>query len=165
MMIDLTETFGAGNEPTKEEMDELIEVTGYINGEYALNNKDIVGHLLKVIREKADRKQEDWITLPLYNGAQHGNSPLKVMRDEMGVVHFKGSLTNLTTGSKVFGVPVEYRPDIGATEAYIRVPVALSMGREANVVQINYVGDGYMSLPSSTTVAFFDGVSYVAKRG
>ena len=113
---------------------------------------------------KADKKQEDWLTLPLFNGAQHGISPLKVMKDEMGFVHFKGSLTNLVTGSKVFTVPVGYRPDIGATEAYIRVPVALSSGREMNAVQINYVGDGYINNPSNATVAFFDGVSYLAKR-
>ena len=113
---------------------------------------------------KANKKQEDWITLPLYNGAQHGTSPLKVMKDEMGFVHFKGSLTNLSTGSKVFGVPVEYRPDIGATEAYIRVPVALNTVREMNAVQINYVGDGYINNPSNATIAFFDGVSYLAKR-
>ena len=52
--INLTQTFGAGNEPTKEEMDELLEATGYIEGEYALNNKEMLGHLMKSIREKAD---------------------------------------------------------------------------------------------------------------
>lgn len=164
-IINLTQTFGAGNEPTKEEMDELIKVTGHIDGEYLLNNKDIMGHLMKGIREKADKKQEDWITLPLYNGAQHGASPLKVMKDEMGVVHFKGSLTNLVSGDKVFSLPSGYRPDIGTTESYIRVPVALNSGREMNAVQINYVGDGYIFNPSSTTIAFFDAISYLAKRG
>src|SRR5699024_9611294 len=99
------------------------------------------------------------------NGAQHGQSPLKVMKDEMGVVHFKGSLTNLTTGSKVFTLPVGYRPDIGATEGYIRVPLTLSTGREAIAIQINYIGDGYTYNSSNTMVSFFDGVSYLAKRG
>src|SRR5699024_7006912 len=62
ILLNLTETFGAGNEPTKEEMDELIKVTGYIDGEYALNNKEMLGHLMKGIGEKADKMQEDWIT-------------------------------------------------------------------------------------------------------
>ena len=163
-LFNLTEVFGAGNEPSKEEMDRLIEVTGYIDGEYALNNKEMFGYLMKGIGEKADKKQEDWITLPLYNGAQHGDSPLKVMKDEMGVVHFKGSLTNLVSGSKVFGVPVEYRPDIGATEGYIRVPLALGSGMGTSAAQINYVGDCYTINASNTTVSFFDGVSYLAKR-
>ena len=114
---------------------------------------------------KANKKQEDWITVPLFNGAEHGVSPLKVMKDEMGFVHFKGSLTNLVSGSKVFGVPVGYSPDIGATEGSVRVSVASSIRREANVVQINYVGDGYIINQSSTTVSYFDGVSYLAKRG
>ena len=114
---------------------------------------------------KANKKQEDWITLPLFNGAQHGKSPLQVMKDEMGVVHFKGSLTNLVTGSKVFSLPVGYRPDIGATESIIRIPVSVNTGRESNVVQINYVGDGYIINPTNTTIAYFDGVSYLAKRG
>ena len=49
-IINLTETFGAGNEPTKEEMDRLIEITGYIDGEYALNNKEMLTWTLALIR-------------------------------------------------------------------------------------------------------------------
>ena len=50
MLINLTETFGTGNEPTKEEMDELIKITGYIDGEYALNNKEMLIWTLALIR-------------------------------------------------------------------------------------------------------------------
>ena len=164
-VVDLTETFGAGNEPTKEEMDRLIEVTGYIDGEYALNNKEMLGYLMKGISEKANKKQEDWITVPVYNGVQHGKSPLKVMKDNMGVVHFKGSLTNLKTGSKSFSVPIGYRPDISVTESVIRIPVSLNTTREFNMVQINYIGDAYINNPLAEQIAYFDGVSYVAKRG
>ena len=49
-LINLTETFGTGNEPTKEEMDELIKVIGYIDGEYALNNKEMLIWTLALIR-------------------------------------------------------------------------------------------------------------------
>ena len=160
--IDLTEIFGAGNEPSKAEMDRLIETTGYIDEKYALNNKEMLGHLMN---GKANKKQEDWITVPVYNGVQHGKSPLKVMKDNMGVVHFKGSLTNLTTGSKAFGVPIGYRPDIGVTESFIRIPVPLLSRKEMYSVRINYVGDGYLFLPSDTDTAYFDGVTYVAERG
>ena len=48
--LNLTQTFGAGNEPTKEEMDELIKVTGYIDSEYALNNKEMLIWTLALIR-------------------------------------------------------------------------------------------------------------------
>ena len=114
---------------------------------------------------KADKKQEDWITVPLFNGVQHGNSPLKVMKDEMGVVHFKGSLTNLATGNKVFTVPVAYRPDVGVTESWMRIPISTSSSNVTRTLQINYLGDGYASNTSNTVVSYFDGVSYVAKRG
>ena len=50
LVVDLTETFGAGNEPTKEEMDELIKVTGYIDGEYALNSKELLMWTLSLVR-------------------------------------------------------------------------------------------------------------------
>ena len=50
IFVNLTDTFGSGNEPTKEEMDELIKVTGYIDGEYALNNKDILIWTISLVR-------------------------------------------------------------------------------------------------------------------
>ena len=50
IIINLTETFGSGNEPTKEEMDKLIKITGYIDGEYALNNKEMLIWTLALIR-------------------------------------------------------------------------------------------------------------------
>ena len=50
IIVNLTETFGAGNEPTKEEMDELVKVTGYIEGEHALNNKEMLIWTLALIR-------------------------------------------------------------------------------------------------------------------
>lgn len=114
---------------------------------------------------KVNKTQEDWITVPLFNGAQHGRSPLQVMKDEMGFVHFKGSLTNLVTGRSVFNLPKGYAPDIDTTVGYIRIPVSLNSGRELNTVQINYIGNGYINNPSDTQIAFFDGVSYLAKRG
>ena len=50
IFIPTTQVFGAGNEPTKEEMDELIKVTGYINEDYALNNKEMLIWTLALIR-------------------------------------------------------------------------------------------------------------------
>ena len=50
MIIDLTETFGAGSEPTKKEMDELIKVTGYIDGEYALNSEELLMWTISLVR-------------------------------------------------------------------------------------------------------------------
>lgn len=49
-VINLTQTFSEGNEPTKEEMDELIKITGYIDSGYALNNKEMLVWTLALIR-------------------------------------------------------------------------------------------------------------------
>lgn len=50
ILLNLTNIFGAGKEPTKEEMDELVKVTGYIDEEYALNNKEMLIWTLALIR-------------------------------------------------------------------------------------------------------------------
>ena len=50
ILLNLTQIFGVGNEPTKEEMDELIKTTGYIDGEYALNNKELLIWTLALVR-------------------------------------------------------------------------------------------------------------------
>ena len=49
-VIDLTTIFGVGNEPTKEEMDELVRVTGFIDDEYLLNNKEMMMWTISLIR-------------------------------------------------------------------------------------------------------------------
>lgn len=52
MLINLTQTFGAGNEPTKEEMDVLILLVpnGYWEGELTLSQKLILNWQLALIR-------------------------------------------------------------------------------------------------------------------
>ena len=166
-----TETFNA-NEATRQE-NETTRQQAETQRESAESNRVSAEEQRKIDHEgrsaeldgKANKKQEDWITVPLFNGAEHGRSPLQVMKDEMGFVHFKGSLTNLINGSTVFSVPEGYKPDIDATVGYIRIPVSLNRTGEFNIVQINYIGNGYISNSSGTSIAFFDGVSYLAKRG
>lgn len=48
--INLTSTFGAGNEPTKAEMDELIKITGYFD-EITLTQKQLLNWQLKLMRQ------------------------------------------------------------------------------------------------------------------
>ena len=54
MRINLTETFGAGNEPTKEEMDLLISTLGidYFEGEITIPAQKIMQWQLALIRKK-----------------------------------------------------------------------------------------------------------------
>ncbi len=51
ILIDLTQVFGAGNEPTKEQMDEIINITGWFDNEYAVSNKEMFIALLNMIRK------------------------------------------------------------------------------------------------------------------
>lgn len=50
-VINLTQTFGAGNEPTKEEMDIIMETIGYFNGTHTITSKEQFNILLKMVRE------------------------------------------------------------------------------------------------------------------
>ena len=156
--IDLTQTFGAGNEPTKEEMDELIKVTGYIDGEYALNNKDMLGHLMKGIREKADKKQEDWITPTLVNGA---TGDVQYRKNEFGVVEFRGSIT-ATEGKNLMTLPEGYRLNV-STLFYL--PPA---GKQSSITFRNILLNSGMNLyyqqPYGESSVNFTGLRYVAER-
>ena len=49
--ISLTEVFGEGNEPTKEEMDTLIRQIGWFEGTRTLKQTETTNWLLKLIRE------------------------------------------------------------------------------------------------------------------
>ena len=59
---------------------------------------------------KADKKQEDWITPTLLNGAT-GN--VQYRKNNFGVVEFRGTLKS-TTGQQ-FNLPISYRPEIDTT--------------------------------------------------
>ena len=50
IIVNLTEEFGAGNEPTKAEMDELIKITGYFE-EFTLTQKQLLNWQLKLMRQ------------------------------------------------------------------------------------------------------------------
>ena len=65
--IDLTDTFGAGNEPTKEEMDLLISTLGidYFEGEIAIPAQKVMQWLLDRHQQNKDK---------IYEKANHGYS-------------------------------------------------------------------------------------------
>lgn len=53
LAINLTQIFGAGNEPTKEEMDIIMDTIGYFNGTHKITSKEQFNILLKMVRENA----------------------------------------------------------------------------------------------------------------
>ena len=63
------------------------------------------------IDAKANKEQEDWITPTLLNGHEEDEDyPIGYMKDEFGIVHLKGTLTNISTGTNAFQLPSGYRP-------------------------------------------------------
>lgn len=113
LLINMTEVFGAGYEPTKEEMDRLVAMipNQWWDGELDLTQQQYVNWLLSFIREKANKSQEAWITPTLLNGYT-SISPIAYMKDGLGFVHFKGRFGSSGTPESVaFTLPSEYRPN------------------------------------------------------
>ena len=156
-VIDLTETFGAGNEPTQEEMDELIKVTGYIDGEYALNNKEMLGHLMKGIREKANKKQEDWITPTLLNGwVEVPGYSVGYYKDEFGIVRLRGRIMSGVMPSSMFMLPVGYRPKQSYT-------VPMLTGSKIDYISVSSYGVVTTSSSSNNSLVVLDSVQFKAE--
>ena len=112
--IDLTSTFGAGNEPTTAEMDAILSYypNSWFDGTINLAaNPKMLPYLLKAIRAKADKVQEEWITPTLLNGwTEVSEYPVRYMKDQFGFVHFKGRILGGTTGTLAFMILAGYRP-------------------------------------------------------
>lgn len=113
--INLTTLFGAGNEPTKEQMDWIFTERdrlglGHLNGTQELLP---MVSLLNLINKKANIAQEAWITPTLLNGwtnfEPNGYALCQYYKDEMGIVHARGFIKGGTIGSTIFTFPPGYR--------------------------------------------------------
>ena len=110
---------------------------------------------------KANKKQEDWITPTLLNGAiTDSDIPVMYMKDEMGFVHFKGRI-KAPPGVASLRLPSGYVFSV-QQGTIKRFPVLTSVTRAIADVQINYVGDVYIAATSNDVWTYLDGVSYKA---
>lgn len=110
--INLTQVFGAGNEPTKAQMDALLAIypNSWFDGTVNLaENKRIIPFLLKRLELKADKAQEAWITPTFANGY---TGDLKFCKNQFGDVIFKGGVIAGTFNQTIFTLPTGYRPAI-----------------------------------------------------
>ena len=111
------------------------------------------------LADKANKKQEDWITPTLTNGAiTSSDFPVRYMKDEMGFVHFSGRV-KVEAGVVSLTVPTPYRFSIeqGVSKRYI---VATSTSRITAEVHINYVGTFYLNTFNNDAWVHLDGISY-----
>ena len=115
LIIKLTDVFGAGNEPTKEEMDRLVSIVPnqWWDGELDLTQQQYVNWLLSFIREKANKQQEAWITPTLLNGwvVLTDSYPVSYMKDNFGFVHIRGVVSGGSLGTVIFSLPNGYKPE------------------------------------------------------
>ncbi len=107
--INLTATFGAGNEPTKEQMDAIIKLKGYFDTT-TIDIKDLM--LLGFT-------QETRMTPTLTNAT---TTYLTYRKDDLGYVDIVGNLTITAFGTNLT-LPEGYRP-----LTTLRIPVVSSTG-------------------------------------
>lgn len=121
LVIDLTTIFGAGNEPTKQEMDLLISLLGgWFDGEITPTQKQLANWYLNRIRlnkqeidTKASKVQEAWITPTLLNGATDyiaAYQSLQYRKNQFGSIEIKGLITAVPNGTTIIIMPSGYRP-------------------------------------------------------
>jgi len=152
-VINLTATFGAGNEPTVEQMDRLLTqfpnswfdgTTNLFLAKWALDE------LRRLDNEKANKVQEAWITPTLVNGA---TGTFQYRKNEFGRLEFKGELTQASTASYFAITIAGYRPP-----TWIRCPITSIDG----VVSMLIISDGgalHLHTPLAGKTISFNGVS------
>lgn len=114
LILNLTALFGAGNEPTKEQMDYLLSnfPNSWFNGTQELiNYKQLLDRVLELDNAKANRVQEAWITPTLLNSwIDNSGFVSRYKKDEMGVVWVELFVNSGVQGSVIFALPSGYRP-------------------------------------------------------
>ena len=155
VFIDLTATFGAGNEPSKETMDRLLAEfpNSWFDGTAELMSLKTVRELLD---EKANKAQEGWNSPTLLNGwTQIAGQEAAYMKDTLGFMHFKGTVTTGTLSSVIFNLPAGYRP---AQPRSFATVVSSSFGR------INVAPGGSVIFAAGlASLVYLDGITYKAE--
>ena len=117
MVVDLTATFGIGNEPTATEMDKLLSYypNSWFNSTVNLcDNRKFAPYLVKRLgdleAQKADKAQEAWITPTLVNGWKaRAGYQVAYCKDDFGCVRLKGVVDSGSGGFFAI-LAIGYRP-------------------------------------------------------
>lgn len=162
LLIDITQVFGAGNEPTQTEIDELLTYfpNSWFDGTTNLTNyKWLMIYFLNKLRMKVNIAQEAWIAPTLNNGWINYGAPLPNVgyyKDNLGIVHLRGVVKNGTIGyTSIFTLPSGYRP---ANELWF---IVSSYNTDGKLV-ISSNGPVQLIIGSNTSVSL-DGITFKAE--
>lgn len=162
LLLDLTEIFGAGNEPSVTEMDLIM--SKFTNSWFRdtvnplLTHKELMNYLNK---NKANVKQEGWITPTLLNGWTNYGTPwlgsVRYYKDTLGIVHLTGVIKPGAV-NVIFTLPVGYRP-------LNRIDFTCATDSSSLSTRINITDTGNVIPYASTgfTWVSLDGVSFKAE--
>lgn len=109
-IVNLTQIFGAGKEPTKEQMDWLLAqkyMNSWFDGTKELTS---ITDLLTLVNTKADKTQEAWITATLVNNF---TGTVRYAKNSLGIVliEFEIIVGSTTTAyTTMTTLPIGYRP-------------------------------------------------------
>lgn len=160
IVVNLTETFGAGNEPTEDQMDRLLAQypNSWFDGTQNLFNAHAaLAEMRSLDSLKANVKQETWLIPPLLNGGiTNETTPVLFRKNSMGRVEMTGRFKPATAGSLVMTFPVGYRS--GRSE---RKLVPTNLTNQFAVILIGTTGSFYVEFPT-TNIEWIDvsGVSF-----
>lgn len=111
LFIDLTETFGAGKEPTKDEIELLLAQfpSSWFYGTKQIGSiKQLMIWAMNELRKKANKQQDAWISPTLINGWTGDGVAFR--KNQFGKIEFKGTLIEGSLGYNPFALPIGYRP-------------------------------------------------------
>lgn len=159
LCINLTTTFGAGNEPTLAEMDAIM--AEYPNSWFDGTANPLLTpkQMLDLIRAKANIVQEAWITPTLVNGwtqSDSANYPVQYFKDSLGFVHVRGRLGTGANNTVAFTIPSGYRPSK-------TVQFVLSDGSSVGMGKASISSYGEFKINFYTTFIQVDAVIYRAE--
>ena len=163
-IIDLTNLFGSGNEPTVAQMDYLLSnfPNSWFNGTAELiNYKQLLDYVIDLDNAKANRVQEAWITPTLLNGWTAVNStsnPVGYYIDTLGRVWLRGLITGGTLATTAFQVPIGYRPLVNVN--YITFS-GFTNNNTAGKVYSNATGNVLIGSTANVNISL-DGISWRA---
>jgi len=141
--IDLTATFGAGNEPTAAGMDALLSAfpNSWFDGTQELLP------IKTLYNAKANKAQEDWITPTLLN---NWAGTVRYRKNDFNMLQiYLNNVSGGTTGYPIFNLPTAYR---GAYEH--RVPI-LNNYSSASLIVNNVSGNVTPTVTSLTALYGF----------